>query len=621
MFGLSLLAPLFLVGGLAVAVPVVLHLLRRERLPQVPFSDIRFLQGAPVEQTRRRRLREWLLLALRVCALLLLVLAFTRPFLSDTVAPDRPATVVLVDTSLSMSGPDQIAQTRALALEAIDTAPADHLVGVVAFDMAARVVAELASSRTDARDAVAALAPGAGATRYHTGLEAASTLIGARVGRIVVVTDLQANGWDAGVGAVSAEVDVEVRDVGTVAGNLAVVGIEPEPTATAAVLFQIGASGGETRVTLDVDGDLLSELQVTPGPGRTTVRFPVTLPPAGVASVSVVDPVGLAADNRRFRLLDPPEPAGVLVVVAERRARDAVVYVERALAAGEDPGPFAVDLVTAATLASQPEWVDRARAVVLVGARGLDRDGRDRLATFVRGGGGLLLVAGPAVDPPLLADLFDGAPALGLGPPLTHAAPLTLAVSDLRHPIIIGLDSLAGTLGRARFQQTRALETAGGVVIARFGDGNPALVEHAVGAGRVLVFASDLDSVWNDLPRRPTFVPLLHEMVGYLTAQRAQPREFLIGDGPRGAGRVPGLVTLPDDGRRVVLNVDPRESDLTPIAAERFAASVDRLSLAAEREARQESGEEEARQRLWRYALMFMALVLVAEGALSSRMA
>ena len=624
---MSFLFPAFLIGGLAAAVPIVLHLLRRERLPRIPFSDIRFLQAVHVEQTRRRRLRELLLLALRVAALLLLAVAFARPFLGDTAAPDRPATVVLVDTSFSLSAPGQRARVRAQALEAIATAPVDHLVGVVAFDDTARVVADLAGSRAAARAAVEGLSPGAHGTRYRVGLAAASALIGIRAGRIVVVTDLQATGWDQGAGAISPEVDVEIRDVAPPAGNLAVVGIEPEAAATAAVLFQAGASASETRVLLAVDGDPVSEIQVTLGPGRTTVRFPVVLPAAGVATVSVVDPVGYAADNLRYRLLAPPAPAPVLLVTSDPRARDAVFFLERALAPGEDGGPFSVDTVAAAAIAARPERLDRAEAVVLIGALGLDRRGRDRLATFVRGGGGLLLVAGPTLDPALVTDLLgmtDG-PRLGLGTTRTHAEPVTLAPTDLRHPILRGFGSLVGNLGRARFNRTLAFndvdaDAAPGTVIVRFDDGSPALVEHVVGAGRVLVFASDLGNVWNDFPRRPTFVPFLHETVGYLTAHRMQPRELLIGDAPPGAPDEPGVVTL-GDARRVVLNVDPRESDPTPLAPELFEASVGRLAVAAAREVRDEGDEREASQRLWRYALMLMALVLVAEGLLASRVA
>ena len=623
---MSFLFPAFLIGGLAVAVPIVLHLLRREHLPRVPFSDIRFLQAARVERARRRRLRELLLLALRVAALLLLAFAFARPFLTDAAAPDRAATVVLVDTSFSLSAPGQWEQVQAQALEAIAAAPADHLVGVVAFDDTARVVADLAGARTAARAAVGALSPGVYGTRYRVGLAAASALVGLRDGRIVIVTDLQASGWDLGAGAISPEVDVEIRAVGPPASNLAVVGIEPEAAATAAVLFHVGPAAPETLVSLAVDGDPVSEIQITPGPGRTTVRFPVVLPAVGVATVSVVDPVGYAADNRRYRLLDPPAPAPVLLVTSDPRARDAVFYLERALAPAEATGPFSVATMAAAEIAARPERLDRARAVVLVGALGLGRRGRDRLAAFVRGGGGLLLVAGPTLDPALVTDLFsvtDGL-RLGLGTTLTHDEPVTLAPTDLRHPIIRGFGSLVGTLGRARFNRTLAFDDVDadppGTVIVRFDDGSPALVEHTVGAGRVLVFASDLGNVWNDFPRRPTFVPFLHETVGYLTAPHAQPREFLIGDAPPGAPDEPGVVTL-GDARRVVLNVDPRESDPTPLVPELFEMSVGRLALAAARETRDEAGQWEASQRLWRYALMLMALVLVAEGLLGSRVA
>ena len=142
-----------------------------------------------------------------------------------------------------------------------------------------------------------------------------------------------------------------------------------------------------------------------------------------------------------------------------------------------------------------------------------------------------------------------------------------------------------------------------------------------MGAGRVLVFASDLGNVWNDFPRRPTFVPFLHETVGYLTADRAEPREYVIGDAPPGAPDELGVVTLADGDRRVVLNVDPRESDPTSLTPELFEASLSRLSLAAERKVRDEAAEQEADQHLWRYALILMALVLVAEGLLGSRVA
>ncbi len=629
-FGLSFLVPAFLVGGLAALVPLVLHLRRRERLPRLPFSDIRFLRGVPLEQARRRRLREWLLLALRVAAVLLFALAFARPFLNDTddaAFASQSATVVLIDTSFSMSAPAQLAPARALALEAVDAAPDGHLVGVVAFDTRPRVVAELGERRA-ARSAVEAVTPGARGTRYADGLAAAGAMIGTRDGRIVVVTDLQAGGWHAGDGLVPPRVDVIVRDAGRPDGNLAIVAVESAPTQTLAVLFRAGTVSDDTTVSLWVDDALLAEVAVTVEPGHTTVPLPVPLPEAGVAIVSVTDGAGYGVDDRRYRLLDPPEPTPVLIVVggggADDGDTDAVFYLQRALAPGESAGPFLPEVVRAEAYGAPTsiELGSRPGAVVLAGGRGLGRRGRERLATFVRAGGGLLVVGGHTADPGGLDDLFAGEPELGLGAPLTHREPVGLMSQDPRHPIMRGLGGLAGALGQTRFSRTRPLRAGDGTVLARFSDGNPALVEHSVGAGRLLVFGADLGAGGSDFPRRATFVPFLHETLTYLSSNATRPREFIVGDSPVGTVALtdaPGVVDA-GDGRRLVVNVDPRESDPTAVTPEQFVAAVGTLSRAAERQERDAARARESGQQLWRVLLMLMIVVLVAEGLLGRRM-
>ena len=191
---MSFLFPAFLAGALAVAIPIVLHFARREAAPRMPFSDIRFLQRAPLMQARRRRIREWLLLALRAAALLLLALAFARPFFDATGLVGRSVTIVAVDRSFSMSQPDRFDWARTAARTAIAEAPPDDLVGLVTFDDQARVVAEPAADRAAAVAALARTAPGFGATRYAAALAAAARSIGSRDGRIVVVTALQRAG-------------------------------------------------------------------------------------------------------------------------------------------------------------------------------------------------------------------------------------------------------------------------------------------------------------------------------------------------------------------------------------------------------------------------------------------
>src|SRR4051812_33474 len=151
---MSFLFPAFLIGGLAVAIPIVLHLLRRDVAPEVPFTAVHLLQRSPIERSKRRRLRDLLLLAARVAALSLLAAAFARPYRTGAVVPARLA-IVAIDRSFSMGAPGRFEQARQLARAAVDGAGAGR-VAVIAFDERAEVVAPPGSA-ADARRAIDAM--------------------------------------------------------------------------------------------------------------------------------------------------------------------------------------------------------------------------------------------------------------------------------------------------------------------------------------------------------------------------------------------------------------------------------------------------------------------------------
>ncbi|PYQ73470.1 MAG: hypothetical protein DMG01_22495, partial [Acidobacteria bacterium] len=147
---------------------------------------------APVENTQRHRLRELLLLALRVAALVLLALAFARPFFArGGAATASGVTVVALDTSYSLSAPGRFERAKQLAKSAIANTPSTDLVGVITFSDEAEIVAKPGSDRVLAGSAVDDAAAGFGGTRYRAALSAASQTLAGRRGTIVVVTDLQ----------------------------------------------------------------------------------------------------------------------------------------------------------------------------------------------------------------------------------------------------------------------------------------------------------------------------------------------------------------------------------------------------------------------------------------------
>ena len=88
---MSFLTPAFLFGALALALPVVFHLIRSSTRDRLPFSSLQFLQPTPPRLTKRSRLEDLLLLLLRCLALALLALGFARPFLKQPSANDPVA--------------------------------------------------------------------------------------------------------------------------------------------------------------------------------------------------------------------------------------------------------------------------------------------------------------------------------------------------------------------------------------------------------------------------------------------------------------------------------------------------------------------------------------------------
>jgi hypothetical protein len=197
-------------------------------------------------------------------------------------------------------------------------------------------------------------------------------------------------------------------------------------------------------------------------------------------------------------------------------------------------------------------------------------------------------------------------------------------------------------------------------VLARFDDGQPALVERAVGRGRVLVWTSGLDLAWNDLALKPVFLPFVHQVVRTLATFQERPTAITVGQvaaldrRPEGS---PSRVALEPSGRRVPLdpargdalevtapgfyevrpegqgqapetvvaaNVDLTESDLAGVDPAEIATVVagNSTAQAAAGSAVEPPRDEvtEQSQRLWWYLLLAGMLLLIAESLVASRM-
>src|SRR5258705_10321314 len=121
---MSFLAPAFLLGLAALAIPVFIHLIQRERRRVVEFPSLMFVRRIPYQSVRRRRIRHWWLLLMRAAAIALLVAAFARPFFRQSAIAAAASggareVVILLDQSASMGYGDHWQRAQDAARQAV----------------------------------------------------------------------------------------------------------------------------------------------------------------------------------------------------------------------------------------------------------------------------------------------------------------------------------------------------------------------------------------------------------------------------------------------------------------------------------------------------------------------
>jgi hypothetical protein len=108
-FGLTFLNSIFLAGLAAAVLPIVIHLFSRRRAREIEFSSLEYLREISRQKIRRMRLRQWLLLVLRVLVLAFFAMAMGRPALrgrASVVTRGSSTVAMILDNSYSMSAAD-----------------------------------------------------------------------------------------------------------------------------------------------------------------------------------------------------------------------------------------------------------------------------------------------------------------------------------------------------------------------------------------------------------------------------------------------------------------------------------------------------------------------------------
>jgi hypothetical protein len=676
---MNLLNPFFLLGGLALAIPVLIHLVRKEKTEIIPFSSLMFLLRVPKSSIRQQKIKNLLLMALRLLLLALLVGAFARPYLTQTETPgaatsnDR-AIVLLLDNSYSMRYGDNFSKLKAEANKRVDAMGAGDRMAVIAFNDNAELLTSPTGDKAALKAALSTLEPSYGGTRFYeafTLADRAFTQMGAAEKQLIMVSDFQRSGWNRSSHESVIGTEVKTETVNLAVENSSNVGIDSvsvEPTSftrtyTGRVIARIHNHRRDQPVTVPVSLALntreIERKSATVAANSTAlVEFTGFDLPLGYSKgrvrIEAKDP--LDVDNDFLFTLDRREKLKILVVDSGKPRQS--LYLQQVYSSALEL-PFEMKRIPVEQLT--PEELGNHNVIVLNDVPRLSDRARDRLNELRKTGQGQLVLLSGSADIGWW-NAFAALPVKVTQKIIVNKDrgrfSFALTTYDRNHAIFKSFEkSSTMTLGTAQFfsyVETEAKKGAG--VLAKFENGSPALVESAGDDKGLLVMTSGIDGISNDLPLKPSFLPLFHEFVHYLTRYSESRGWYALGEAVPVIGTIesqaaavinpkgdrtalgdlssgiakfftptePGYheVRVGRDSKFVAVNPPAAEGNLTQMPPEDLLASVKRLQGEAQQAGLMTDdakADYARRQTGWWYLLLFALLAGIAEIYLANR--
>jgi hypothetical protein len=605
----TFLQPWLFVGALAIGIPLWLHL-RARTGPVTLFPALRFLEDQPRPRARGFRVRDALLLGLRLLALLLLVAAFARPAGRGVLVTE--SRVHVLDNTFSQQAAGGFETDRRQLLDELAAEGASVQSAVIELTGRPRVVAGFGDAREEAQARVRALQPSHQRGSYLEALRLAGSLLEQSLGARKVVrvhADQQQNQWSEHEGSppflTGTTVELARAPVVAERPNLSLGETETR-------FFFLGdATYVDLAVPLYHRGPARAVNAVLSVNGRTVLRQELALqPPAGVVTLQGqwrVDPTQwlqgeLLLEDARDAL--PADDRGYFCLAPVREGRVALLARSPYLRAALDPsvvkGRWSAEVLDPAGAARMVQADERALGDVLVVESDYTQAQavRDLVFRHLNNGRGVVLVLGRST--PLLRPFLAELGLTVTGPAVS--APQSFRGVATDHPIFRPFaGGTLGDLGHPRVLRHLPLRAREAAPLLFGESGDPLLLEVAGTKGRLLAFAFGLDREGSDLPLSPAFVPFLDLLLQHARAGTAattsalpgalfthhvrdgiRPREVVLRQGGRVSARAPvdangdarlavpdrpGFHTIGyDDGTdpkaMIAVNPSPKESDL-----------------------------------------------------------
>jgi hypothetical protein len=582
-----------MLAGIAGAlVPVILHLLSRSRYRTVDWGGMMFLEGADARVMQSARLKQWVILLMRMAMVGLLAMALAQPVMRGRwggLARDggRVSAVIVLDCSASMqfdeNGKSRMELARTAVLNILESLKDNRAAVILAGAKEPELLAQPTADLQKLAQRAMTVSEPSGRADLPAALERAVEILdstGETTRELYVVCDRQASNWREieGHGGIGPDWRGRLERGGTLTRFFVVpVGSEKEENLAIEAVELVNAPAirdqsaevevrvrnygqmfrGNVEVKLEDRGTPVQAATVSVGPdAAASVRFAMKWPQAGSrlltatlgaggpkfddkmqASVEVVDPIRVLVVSGDERGASSPlqsESDFLRIALAPRTAEARQKRVDVGEKTFGDPFRVEVEPIER----WNEDELKKYQVVVLANVPQLTPTQSTALEQFVYEGGGLWVAPGNLSRVENYnSQLYRGgsgiAPVhLGTATAEDGSEATTLqGISDFDHPVFRFLKGRPDPVPLVTVGRYFPADprTREGKVLAQYASGKPFLVASTVGRGRVLVMTTPLDADWGTLPLSNFYLPFVQSAARYLASGQVGERNILPG--------------------------------------------------------------------------------------------
>jgi hypothetical protein len=525
-------APWFLMAAAGLALPLYLHLLKKQTTTPKAVSSLMFFESRTQASTRHRRLRYYLLLSLRMLLLALLILAFANPFINRnaaTLAADR-LVLLVVDNSFSMRAGTRLADAKDAAMSVLSGKGAARA-QVASFGSQLHLMTQPIEDQSALRAAVQSIQPGDGHGNFgelSRAIRAMAESVHTPI-ELHVFSDMQRGNLAATFADMNLPANVALTTHAVVAKSQPnwtvesvdapgqVWGKDAKPVRVQAVVAGYLTPTAQRTVSLVVNGKTTATKTVAvPSNGRATVDFPSLEVPYGFSrcEVKIDGADGFPSDDLRRFAVQRSDPQKVLLIHNYGDTRSPL-YVGAALSAAAQSA-FILESIAVNEAADRKP--SNYAFIILSDVNTVPSLLENTLTQYVRSGGSLLIAAGTSAGGRLQIPIFGAKVIETRDYNRIPDRYMAVGSSDSSYAAVAKANGWLGV----KFFYALNVDPGDARVVVRLADQTPLLLEKRLGEGRVALFTSGLDNLTNDFPLNPAFVPFIEQTARYLSGSERQ---------------------------------------------------------------------------------------------------